>query len=305
MALEQIGRLETGDTLAGELRRQGRWGRIQDALRRAPILPVAILIVFVAMALFGQWLAPYNPDDTDLVARLTAPSWAGGAGEHLMGTDRLGRDVWSRIIAGAQPSFVVALVAIAVGGGIGTVIGLSAGYLGGRFDAIVMRLADSTISFPLILLALLLSAVVGPGLWTVVLAVSLVLWARIARLLRGEVLSLKTRDFVALARVAGMPSWRIILVHILPNVMNTLVVILTLDLGLVIGVEATLSFLGAGIPPPTPTWGQMVSDGRAYLTTAWWLSLFPGLAIALVILSFNLIGDWLRDYIDPRLRESR
>jgi peptide/nickel transport system permease protein len=168
-----------------------------------------------------------------------------------------------------------------------------------------MRLADSTISFPLILLALLLSAVVGPGLWTVVLAVSLVLWARIARLLRGEVLSLKTRDFVALARVAGMPSWRIILVHILPNVMNTLVVILTLDLGLVIGVEATLSFLGAGIPPPTPTWGQMVSDGRAYLTTAWWLSLFPGLAIALVILSFNLIGDWLRDYIDPRLRESR
>ena len=225
--------------------------------------------------------------------------------EHLLGTDRLGRDIWSRIIVGARPSFVVALVTIAVGGVLGTCIGLVAGYFGGRVDAIVMRFADSAISFPLILLALLLAAVIGPGILTVVVAISLLLWARLARLIRGEVLSLKERDFVALARVAGVPWWRILLVHVLPNVLNLVVVLLTLDLGLVIGVEATLSFLGAGIPPPTPTWGQMVADGRTYVATAWWLSLFPGIAIALVILSFNLAGDWLRDYLDPRLREAR
>ncbi len=256
------------------------------------------------MALLGQFVVPFDPEATDLVARLNAPGWAGGNPDHLLGTDRLGRDVLSRIIVGARPSFLVALVTIAVGGGLGTLIGIAAGYMGGRFDAVLMRFADSTISFPLILLALLLSAVIGPGIFTVVLAVSLVLWARIARLVRGEVLSVKTRDFVALARVAGVPQWRIMAVHILPNVLNTVVVVLTLDLGLVISVEATLSFLGAGIPPPTPTWGQMVSDGRSFITTAWWLSLFPGVAIMLVVLSFNLLGDWLRDFIDPKLRES-
>ena len=302
MALERVGRLDTGEALARGMARPR--GQAWDALRGAPLLPISALTVFTVMAVFGPWIAPFDPDGTDLVARMTAPSWAGGSTEHFLGTDRLGRDVLSRIIVGARPSFIVALVTIAVGGGLGTVIGLAAGYLGGRFDGIIMRVADSTISFPLILLALLLSAVIGPGMFTVVIAVSLVLWARIARLIRGEVLSVKTRDFVALARVAGMPSWRIMAVHILPNVLNTLVVILTLDLGLVIGVEATLSFLGAGIPPPTPTWGQMVSDGRAYMTNAWWLSTFPGVAIALVVLSFNLAGDWLRDYIDPKLRES-
>jgi peptide/nickel transport system permease protein len=268
------------------------------------LLPAVALTLFAIMAIFGQWIAPYSPEATDLTARLSAPAFAGGSPNHLLGTDRLGRDILSRIIVGARSSFVVALVTIAVGGVLGTFIGLSAGYLGGRFEAVTMRLADSTISFPLILLALLLAAVVGPGIFTVVLAVSLVLWARIARVVRGEVLSVKTRDFVALAQVAGLPWWRILLVHILPNVLNTLVVILTLDLGLVIGVEATLSFLGAGIPPPTPTWGQMVSDGRGYITAAWWLSLFPGLAIAAVVLSFNLMGDWLRDFLDPKLRES-
>lgn len=291
------------EALARELGAQARGGAWEN-LSRAPLLPVFALTLFSITALFGPWIAPYDPDATDLVGRLAAPSWAGGSPEHFLGTDRLGRDVLSRIIVGARPSFIVALVTIAVGGVLGTLIGLAAGYLGSRLDTITMRVADSTISFPLILLALLLSAVIGPGMFTVVLAVSLVLWARIARLVRGEVLSLKTRDFVALARVAGVPPWRIMAVHILPNVLNTLVVILTLDLGLVIAVEATLSFLGAGIPPPTPTWGQMVSDGRAYLTNAWWLSLFPGLAIALVVLSFNLTGDWLRDFIDPKLRES-
>jgi peptide/nickel transport system permease protein len=303
VALEQVGRLGAADEFAGPLAPTRQQGRVWGVLSRAPVLPSVTLALFAVMAIFGPWIVPYSPEATDLNARLSAPSWAGGSPDHLLGTDRLGRDQLSRIIVGARSSFVVALVTIAVGGFVGTFIGLAAGYLGGRFEAITMRLADSTISFPLILLALLLAAVVGPGTFTVVLAVSLVLWARTARVVRGEVLSVKTRDFVALARVAGLPWWRILLVHILPNVLNTLVVILTLDLGLVIGVEATLSFLGAGIPPPTPTWGQMVSDGRGYITAAWWLSLFPGLAIALVILSFNLMGDWLRDFLDPKLRE--
>jgi peptide/nickel transport system permease protein len=304
MALEQVGRLGAASEFAGGLAPPRQRGRLWGGLGRAPVFPAVALSLFTIMAIFGQWIAPYNPEVTDLNARLSAPSWVGGSPDHFLGTDRLGRDLLSRIIVGARSSFVVALVTIAVGGVIGTFIGLAAGYLGGRFEAITMRLADSTISFPLILLALLLAAVVGPGMFTVVLAVSLVLWARTARVVRGEVLSVKTRDFVALAQVAGLPWWRILLVHILPNVMNTLVVILTLDLGLVIGVEATLSFLGAGIPPPTPTWGQMVSDGRGYITAAWWLSLFPGLAIAMVVLSFNLMGDWLRDFLDPKLRES-
>ncbi|HEX3244869.1 MAG TPA: ABC transporter permease [Chloroflexota bacterium] len=303
MALEQVGTLGAGG-LAGDLAPPRERGRVWGAFHGAPLVPAIALALFAIMAIFGPWIAPYSPEANDLNARLAAPAWAGGSGNHLLGTDKLGRDVLSRIIVGARSSFVVALVTIAVGGGLGTFIGLAAGYLGGRFEAVTMRLADSTISFPLILLALLLAAVVGPGMFTVVLAVSLVLWARIARVIRGEVLSVKTRDFVALAQVAGLPWWRILIVHILPNVMNTLVVILTLDLGLVIGVEATLSFLGAGIPPPTPTWGQMVADGRGYITAAWWLALFPGLAIALVVLSFNLLGDWLRDFLDPKMRES-
>src|SRR5262245_48805072 len=293
MAMEQVGQVGAQAALAEELGRRRPWWRAWDRLRRLPLAPVLVLTLFTAMALLGQWVAPLDPDEPALVARLTPPAWVeGGSPQHLLGTDRLGRDALSRIIVGARPSFVVALVTIGVGGILGTLIGLVAGYLGGRTDALIMRLADSSISFPLILLALLLAAVIGPGILTVVVATSLVLWARIARVIRGEVLSVKEHDFVALARVGGLPWWRILLVHILPNVLNTVVVLLTLDLGLVIGVEATLSFLGAGIPPPTPTWGQMVADGRAYVATAWWLSLFPGIAIALVVLSFNLLGDW-------------
>jgi peptide/nickel transport system permease protein len=305
MVVDQAGQLGVPKTLAGQPSLETTSSRARERLRRLPIVPSLILLVFMAIAMFGAWIAPRDPNETELLARLAPPVWAGGTWDHLLGTDRLGRDVLSRIIVGARPSFVVALVTIMMGGVLGAALGLMAGYLGGWVDAVVMRLADSAISFPLILLALLLAAVIGPGTATVVVAISMLLWARLARLIRAEVLSIKQRDFIALARVAGIPWWRITLVHVLPNVLNTLVVLLTLDLGLVIGLEATLSFLGAGIPPPTATWGQMVADGRAYVATAWWLSLFPGLAIALVVLSFNLLGDWLRDFLDPRLREAR
>ncbi len=275
-----------------------------ENLRRLPLFQLIVIGLFVIVALFGEWLAPIDPNETSLRARLLPPAWMeGGNPRYFLGTDRLGRDVLSRIIVGAQPSFNVALAALVFGSILGSLVGMIAGFLGGRIDSIVMRLADGTMAFPLILAALLLAAVIGPGGPTVVIAACIVLWARFARLIRSEVLSVKERDFVKLARIAGASNWRIMTAHILPNVLNSVVVLLTLQLGFVIILEATLSFLGAGIPPPTPTWGQMVASGRDYLETAWWLSVFPGLAIALVVLSFNLLGDWLRDHTDPRLRQ--
>lgn len=275
-----------------------------DDFRRLPILQFIVIILFVLVSLFGEWIAPLPFNEQDLRARFAAPSWIeGGHERYFLGADHLGRDVLSRMIVGAQASFIVTMAALAFGSLLGSFIGLASGYFGGRFDAVVMRIADGMMAFPLILAALLLVAVIGPGVHTVVIAASLILWARFARLIRSEVLSVRERDFIKLARVAGASHWRIMMVHILPNVLNSVVVLLTLQLGFVILVEATLSFLGAGVPPPTPTWGQMVADGRTYIEMAWWMSLFPGLAIAAVVLSFNLMGDWLRDYLDPRLRQ--
>ncbi len=277
-----------------------RW----DNLRRLPIPQAAVIVIFVVMALFGPTLAPHDAYETNLRQRLTPPAWSpGGRAEHLLGTDQLGRDMLSRVIVGARASFIVAIAALVSGCVMGALVGLVSGYFGGRVDAVIMRVADATIAFPLILMALLLATVLGPGIHSVVLAAGLVLWARFSRLIRSEVLSVKERDYIRLARVAGASHWRIMLVHILPNVLNSVVVLLTLQLGFVIILEATLSFLGAGIPPPTPTWGQMVASGREFITTAWWLSLIPGAAIAVVVLAFNLLGDWLRDHLDPKLRQ--
>jgi peptide/nickel transport system permease protein len=273
-------------------------------LHRLPLLQVFVIGLFVLVAIFGEWLAPVPYNEQNLRLRFLPPAWLDGGNIHyLLGTDNLGRDVLSRIIVGAQASFIVAVAALAFGSVLGSLVGLASGYLGGRFDAVVMRTADGMMAFPLVLAALLLVAVIGPGVHTVVIAASLILWARFARLIRSEVLSVRERDFVKLARIAGASNPRIMLVHILPNVLNSVVVLLTLQLGFVIIVEATLSFLGAGVPPPTPTWGQMVAGGRSYIETAWWISLFPGLAIAAVVLSFNLLGDWLRDHLDPKLRQ--
>ena len=265
---------------------------------------MTIIVLFVVISLFGEWLTPVPANEQNLRLRFLPPAWLeGGNPRFLLGTDNLGRDVLSRIIVGANASFIVAMSALAFGSALGSVIGLTSGYFGGRLDSIIMRTADGMMAFPLILAALLLVAVIGPGVHTVVIAASLILWARFARLIRSEVLSVRERDFVKLARIAGASNLRIMFVHILPNVLNSVVVLLTLQLGFVIIVEATLSFLGAGVPPPTPTWGQMVASGRTYIDTAWWISLFPGLAIASVVLSFNLLGDWLRDYLDPKLRQ--
>ncbi len=261
------------------------------------------------MALFAPLLAPYSPIDQTLRDKLIPPFWVDGGGiDHVLGTDAFGRDMLSRLIYGARVSLIVAALALIAGGGIGgggvsMVIGIVSGYFGGAVDNALMRLVDAAFTFPAILFALLLAVTMGQGLGTLVLAISLLLWASFARVIRGEVLSLKQRDFVALAKVRGCSSARIMLTHILPNVLNTFMVLVTLNIGVVIIAEASLSFLGAGIPPPTPTWGLMVSDGRGRIAEAWWVSLIPGIAITLLVLSVNVFGDWLRDRLDPRLRQ--
>src|SRR4030088_1884106 len=271
---------------------------------RVPWVPIAIISVIVVMALFAPLLAPYSPIDQTLRDKLLPPVWMdGGSDKYLLGTDAFGRDVLSRLIYGARVSLIVALLALTAGGGIGLIVGIVAGYLGGAVDSLLMRLVDAAFTFPAILFALLLAVTMGQGLGTLVIAISLLLWASFARVIRGEVLSLRQRDFVALAKVRGCSASRIMLTHILPNVMNTFMVLVTLNIGVVIIAEATLSFLGAGIPPPTPTWGLMVSDGRGRIAEAWWVSLIPGIAITLLVLSVNVFGDWLRDLLDPRLRQ--
>src|SRR5918992_1367685 len=268
------------------------------------LIPLAIITVMVATAVLADYLTPYSPTEISLSNRLRPPFWEnGGSLAHPLGTDPMGRDLLTRMIYGARVSLLVAMLALLVGGGIGAALGLIAGYHGGRLDALVMRVADTTMAFPIILFAILFVVVIGGGLVGTVFAVALVLWARYARVIRGEVLSLRERDFIAQARIAGCSSSRIILIHLFPNILNTLVVLLSLQVGWVIIVEASLSFLGAGIPPPTPTWGSMIAEGRDYIATAWWVSFFPGLAILVTVLAFNLFGDWLRDALDPTMRQ--
>ena len=284
-----------------EVRVRARAGSL---LRRAPLIPSVIILAFALVAIFASVLSPADPYAQSLRARFTPPAWEeGGSWKHLLGTDRLGRDLLSRIIYGARVSLAAGVVTVLLAGFIGAAIGLIAGYYRGRVDAILMRVTDATLSFPVILLALILAVTVGPSFTNVVVAIAVILWARYARVIRGEVLTLMERDFIAQARLAGCSAWRIITRHLFPNTLNTLTVLLTLQIGYVIIVEASLSFLGAGIPPPTPAWGSMIAEGRDYITSAWWVSFFPGLAILLVVLASNLFGDWLRDTLDPKLRQ--
>ena len=273
-------------------------------LKRVPLIPLAIITLVVLTALLANLLTPYSPTDISLSERLKPPFWEkGGSLTHPLGTDPMGRDLLTRMIYGARISLLVGCLGLFVGGGVGAALGMIAGYAGGRVDAFLMRVVDTTLAFPIILFAILLVVILGGSLLTVVIAVALVLWARYARVIRGEVLSLRERDFVAQARIAGCSPARIILIHIFPNILNTLVVLLSLQVGWVIIVEASLSFLGAGVPPPTPTWGSMIAEGRDYIASAWWLSFFPGLAILVTVLAFNLFGDWLRDALDPTIRQ--
>lgn len=273
-------------------------------LSKFPWVPALIIAVVVFVGVFADMLTPHSPYEPSLPERLMPPAWdARGSWKFVLGTDSLGRDILTRILFGARVTLLVALLAVIAGGGVGLLIGIAAGYLGGTVDNFLMRAVDVTLAFPSILFALLLAVTMGPGISTVVIAVGLVLWARFARIIRGEVLALRESDFIAQAKIDGCSPARIMLRHILPNVLNTFMVLISLNTGFVIILEATLSFLGAGIPPPTPSWGQMTAEGREFIATAWWLSILPGLAISALVLSFNLFGDWLRDALDPKLRQ--
>src|SRR5712664_4185313 len=272
--------------------------------RELPWFAGAILAVLVLTAVFAPFLAPQSPTDGEITQKLFPAVWMErGDSAPPLGTDRFGRDVLSRIIHGSRISLIVSLIAIGVAGTLGTLLGLISGYRGGVTDAVLMRVTDIGLSLPTILIAVVLVAVSEPSFSNVVLVIALLLWPRFARQVRGETLAIKEQDFVALAVVAGRSSAWIISRHIFPNVVPTLLVISTLQVGYVILLAGTLSFLGVGVPPPNPAWGLMIADGRGFLATAWWISLFPGLAMLLTVLAVNLMGDWLRDHLDPKLRQ--
>ena len=270
-----------------------------------PWIPVIIISVIALVAIFADVIAPYNPEIGVLGDRFRPPAWqAGGSQAHLLGTDHVGRDVLSHLIFGARVSMVVGFTAVIVAGIIGTGLGILSGYLGGWVDQVIMRITDTWLALPALTFAIFLAAVVGPSMWNIVIILAAVYWTRYARVIRGEVLSLRERDFVRLAIVAGCSKKTIMRRHILPNVVNSAIVLGTLMLGVVIVTEAALSFLGVGVPPPKPAWGLMLADGKKGLMAGyWWLTVLPGLCIMFMVLSANLIGDWLRVKLDPQLRQ--
>ena len=302
-------------------------------LRRWPVFPMFILATLVICAVFAPLIAPNDPIKQDLRSKTDAPFWyrecvvavtinpvngneelreevpwldacrQTGDNFYILGADPLGRGLLTRIIYGARVSLRLAAVAILVGTIVGTSMGLTAGYFGGIIDELIMRVTDIATAIPYLLLALIIVIVFGQEEYVIIGVLALASWPGIVRLVRGQTLQLKGLDYVALASVAGASTFRIMYRHILPGVTNTIVVATTLQVGSIILAESILSFLGAGVPPPTPSWGSMVSDGRDYLNSAWWVAFFPGMAIFLTVLAFNFIGDWLRDRWDPRLRQ--
>jgi peptide/nickel transport system permease protein len=270
-----------------------------------PLIPMSILGGLLFIAIFANVLAPHDPEVGSLGERFRPPFWQqGGSEKFILGSDHLGRDVLSRLIFGARVSIVVGFTAVLFAGVIGTGLGILSGYLGGWVDQVIMRVTDAWLAIPALTYAIFLAAVVGPSEMNIVIILGLVYWTRYARVIRGEVLSLKERDFVRLAVVAGCSKRTIMKRHILPNVLNSAIVLGTLMLGVVVVTEAALSFLGVGVPPPKPAWGLMLADGKKGLMAGyWWLTVLPGCCIMLMVLSANLLGDWLRVKLDPQLRQ--
>jgi peptide/nickel transport system permease protein len=278
------------------------WLRFADQM---PILPLAILIPFVLVAIFADVIAPYDPTEPIPGAAIFAPPfWMEGANPAaLLGTDFQSRDILSRLIHGARVSLIVGVMGTIVAGGIGTTLGVVSGYLGGWVDQVVMRVTDAWLAMPSLVFAIFLATMVGPSMWNIIIILGAVYWTRYARVVRGEVLSLREREFVKLSEIAGASNIRVILRHIVPNVLNSAMVLASLTIGVVIIAEASLSFLGVGVPPPQPAWGSMLADGRSMLMVGdWWLTVLPGLCIMLVVLATQLMGDWLRIRLDPQLR---
>jgi len=275
--------------------------------RRRPsfraVFGITVLLIMSGAAVLAPQIAPWDPARQMLMKRLRPPAWeARGLREHPLGTDHLGRDILSRIVYGGRISLGVGLSAVTLSALIGVTLGLLAGFHGGRTDAVVMRVADVFLAIPYILLAMGVVFALGPSLLNVILVMAVTRWVQFARIVRADVLSIREREFVSGARARGNRSLRLLLRHVLPNALTPIIVVATLELAFMIIYESALSFLGLGVQPPTPTWGWMLADGRNYIATAWWLATFPGLAIMLTVLAVNLLGDWLRDTLDPRLK---
>ena len=274
--------------------------RIRDA--RLPWIPITVLLVIVFCAIFANLISPHDPTIPKVRDKLQPPFTST---EYVLGTDRLGKDMLSRMIFGARTMLQVTAPSIAVAILAGTIVGLVSGYSGRWVDSVLMRITDAVLGFPSILVALLIVSYLGTGVWNVMIAIAATQWARFARMIRGEVLSVRDRDFVILAQIYGVSSGMIVWRHLFPNVINTLMVLTSVSIGQVILLEASLSYLGLGLKVGDPAWGIMIAEGKELLTQAWWLALFPGLIITVVVMAFNFFGDWLRDYLDPRLRRAR
>lgn len=287
--------------------RSGQFGGFRGALhfvRRWPVIPIIVLATLVVVGIFAPLIAPHDPSRGGIRDRHIPPFWyKDGNMSHILGTDHAGRDVFSRLVHGARISLAVASITVTTGFIVGTAMGLISGYFGGLIDEIMIRLVDIWQALPFLLLALVAVIIFGQSYRILLVLLALLSWVGFVRIIRAQTLILRESDYVALARVAGASPMRIIIRHLLPGVLNSALVILSLNVGGLILAEATLSFLGAGIPPPTPAWGIMVSEGRAYLGSSWWPTVFPGIAIFLVVMSLNFLGDWLRDRLDPRLRQ--
>jgi peptide/nickel transport system permease protein len=280
------------------------WTDLQRVLKAPEAVASAVVLVgILGCAVFADRLAPFPPNKQSLVSRLSPPLSSSPRGAHWLGTDQLGRDVLSRLVYGARVSLVVGLGAVALSGVLGVWLGVMAGYLGDRMDTVLMRLVDIMMAFPYLLMALAVVALLGPGLSNLIAVFTITGWPAYARLLRAATLSVRQAEFVESARSLGAPTWRVLTGHVLPNVVSPSIVIGSFDLARVIIAEATLSFFGVGVPAPTASWGGMISEGREYLTSAWWLAIFPGLALTGLVVSVNLMGDRLRDVLDPRLRD--
>ena len=271
--------------------------------RRTALFGMLVVAVVLLTAAFAPVIAPFDPLAQDISQRLREPGWQDAQGRaHLLGTDHLGRDILARIIYGSRIALLVGLAAVLISGVLGMAIGLISGYFGGRVDDFFMRLADVQLAFPFILLAIAVIGVLGPSLRNIIIVIGVSSWVVYARVVRGEVLSIRERDFVQAAIALGSRDTQVLVRHVLPNTFTPWLVVATLDMARVIVIESALSFLGLGVQPPTPTWGGMLADGRVYLSTAWWLATFPGLAILVTVLGINLFGDGLRDTLDPRLK---
>ena len=279
--------------------------------RQLPLLPTGIIISVLLLAIFADLISPHDPErsvkDTETgrpIDNYMPPFWMdGGSIRTPLGTDFHSRDILSRLIHGTRVSLIVGLVGTLAAGMLGTTLGIIAGYLGGWWDQIIMRVTDAWLALPSLIFAIFLASVLRPSLWNIVIILALVFWSRYTRQIRAEVLALRERDYVRLAEVTGASKLRVMVKHILPNTFNTVMVLFSLTIGVAIIIEASLSFLGIGVPPPKPAWGLMMSDGRGPLIAGkWWISVFPGLCIMLLVLASNLLGDWLRVRMDPQLR---